>query len=110
MKKHFFYLFFLIIMVSCDYSTEPLTTVDTPHVYFTLPEDAYVQVVVQNIHGDIFRTLLSDILKVGTHKVSWDGKNEKGKYVKEGFYFISVIIYVKNSPITLSKLVYYGKD
>jgi len=110
MKKRFFYLFFLIIMVSCDYSTEPLTKVDAPHVYFTLPEEAYVQVVVQNIHGDIFRILLSDIRKVGTYKVRWDGKNEKGEYVKEGFYVISILIYVKNPPITFSRLVYYGRD
>ncbi len=112
MKKRFFCLiFFLIIMVSCKYSTEPLIKAETHYFYISTPEEAYVQVVVQNIHGDIFKILYSDTLKIGTHVFKWTGKNEKGEYVEEGFYIISAVIYRQDSPpISFSKLIYYGRE
>jgi hypothetical protein len=56
-------------------------------IQFTLLTDAEVTIKVYNLSGQEVRTLLSEYKQSGTHSVTFDAKNQKGKSLPQGIYF-----------------------
>ena len=59
----------------------PSTTIS-----FDLPKREAVKVTVFDVTGRVVRTLLDMQLSAGSHRVTWDGKNEAGHPVASGVY------------------------
>ena len=49
-----------------------------------------VSIVVYDLQGDLVKVLVQGNESAGKHSVSWDGRNENGKIVVKGVYFIRV--------------------
>jgi len=95
-------------LMQCDYSTNPLPKLETVDIYFSLPDPAFVQVMVQNIHGDRIKLISSGFLASGNYRFVWNGKNDNGQYVKEGLYFITISL--PEFKKSFSQIIHYGKD
>jgi len=54
---------------------------------FDLPEEGYANLVIYNILGQRVRTLFSQMLPAGHHRIIWDSKNQAGDAVSSGIYF-----------------------
>lgn len=61
-----------------------------PHttIKYDLPNDAKVRLQIFNLLGEEVRTLVSEKQKSGHHKISWDGRNDRGKNLSSGVYFL----------------------
>ncbi len=55
-----------------------------------LPEESYVEVVIYNILGEKIVVLSKGVKPPGYHNIHWNGKNQFGKPVSSGIYFVSV--------------------
>jgi len=55
-----------------------------------LPEESYVEVVIYNILGEKIVVLFKGVKPPGYHSIHWSGKNQFGKSVSSGIYFVSV--------------------
>ena len=55
-----------------------------------LPEESYVEVVIYNILGEKIVVLSKGVKPPGYHNIHWNGKNQFGKSVSSGIYFVSV--------------------
>jgi len=55
-----------------------------------LSEESYVEVVVYNILGENIVVLSKGVKSPGYHNIFWNGKNQFGKPVSSGIYFVSV--------------------
>jgi hypothetical protein len=56
-------------------------------IKFSLAADMPVELSVYNIKGRMVRVLVDQKMVAGTHKVTWDGKDQTGKEVPSGIYF-----------------------
>jgi len=61
----------------------PLTDVE-----FTLGRDAQTSLKVYDVHGRLVRTLVNSYLAAGRRKVTWDGRDDEGRVVASGTYFL----------------------
>jgi hypothetical protein len=68
---------------------------------FDLPRDGAVQVLVHNINGQLVRTLMSSELTSGSHRMSWEARDESGNSVSSGLYLASVIYEGKRETIKM---------
>jgi hypothetical protein len=59
-------------------------------IRFELPEEALVAVVVYDLNGRMTRSLLNTNLHVGTHEFLWDGRDDLGRSVASGLYFVQI--------------------
>ncbi|MDD2890447.1 MAG: C25 family cysteine peptidase, partial [bacterium] len=57
---------------------------------FSVPKMTEVKINVFNLAGQNIKTLLDEKVKPGFHSVNWTGKNQNGKKVPAGIYFIRV--------------------
>ncbi len=57
-----------------------------------------LQIQVLNLKGETIKVLLDEEQIVGKHTLSWDGKNEAGQFVADGYYFLRSKsgIFIKN--------------
>jgi hypothetical protein len=60
----------------------PLTTIS-----FELAEAVEVKLVVYDLRGQMVTTLLDQSLPAGPHRVTWNGRNGRGREVASGEYF-----------------------
>lgn len=60
----------------------------TTSVRFATPVDAPVTVRVHDVSGRLVRTLLSSRMEPGEHRVTWDGRDDEGRRVSPGVYFV----------------------
>ena len=60
------------------------------NITFSLSDKNIVDIVIYNNIGQKIRSLLSENLTSGTHTVHWDGKNDFGRNVSTGIYFIGI--------------------
>lgn len=67
-----------------DFSKTPV------RIIYTLYNASFVNITVYNLRGEIIRILKSETMPVGKHIEVWDGKNDYGKDVAPGLYFILV--------------------
>ncbi len=67
----------------------PSTTIS-----FDIPGDADatrpVSLIVYDLRGRRVRTLVDSELEPGTHKIHWDGRNDRGKSVTSGIYLYTL--------------------
>ncbi|MCK4639634.1 MAG: T9SS type A sorting domain-containing protein, partial [Bacteroidales bacterium] len=56
-------------------------------ILFELSEESYVILSVYNIHGEKICVLIDEIIPVGTHTVTWNGKSQSGQLLQSGIYF-----------------------
>ncbi len=59
----------------------------TTEIRFAVPYESDVELSVFNILGQEIRTLTSERLPAGSHRVTWDGMNNEGTPVSSGIYF-----------------------
>ncbi len=57
-------------------------------IHFDLPRQDHVKIEVYNIMGQRIRTLVDEIKYTGSYKIVWDAKNDSGKMVSSGVYFV----------------------
>jgi photosystem II stability/assembly factor-like uncharacterized protein len=57
------------------------------NIEYKLEEAAQVKLSIYNQRGQLVRRLVSEGKAAGTHTVSWDGRDAKGRKVTNGIYF-----------------------
>ena len=57
---------------------------------FVLMRSSQVRMDVYNLHGARIRTLYQGFLQRGEHQFSWDGREDTGKVVGSGIYFLQL--------------------
>ena len=57
-------------------------------ISFELPEEVFVRLVVYNLLGQKVRVLVEEVLGAGVHTVTWDGRDDDGRYVSSGVYVV----------------------
>ena len=57
-------------------------------IRFDLPGPARVKLAVFDVEGRVVRTLTEGLWQAGRHSVAWNGKDEAGKHVSPGLYFV----------------------
>lgn len=55
-------------------------------IEFYLPQNVQVELSIFNIMGQQIRTLVDEVLPAGSHKVVWDGRDQRGSPVSSGVY------------------------
>nr|MBC8384062.1 T9SS type A sorting domain-containing protein [Candidatus Cloacimonadota bacterium] len=56
-------------------------------ISFSIPEDAFVNLDVFNIKGQLVKTLIDDQVNRGNHEVQWNGTDNSDRPVASGIYF-----------------------
>jgi hypothetical protein len=56
-------------------------------IMFDMREKGHMTLKIYNVAGQLIRTLVNDVKDAGSHKVTWDGKNNLGVGVASGVYF-----------------------
>lgn len=59
-------------------------------IRFQLPRTASVKIEIYNVLGQKIRTLLFEQKTAGVHTIKWDGKDDWGRSIGSGVYFISL--------------------
>lgn len=59
-------------------------------LFYELPEDAAVRVLIFDVRGRLMRTLLDAAQTAGTHAVPWDGRDTTGRTVADGVYLYTI--------------------
>jgi flagellar hook assembly protein FlgD len=57
---------------------------------YTLDTEGPVSIVVYDLNSDVVKVLLQENQSAGVHTVSWDGRNDNGKIVTRGVYFVRI--------------------
>jgi hypothetical protein len=57
---------------------------------YTIDKDGPVSIVVYDLNSDVVKVIKLENQNKGTYTVTWDGRNENGKIVVRGVYFIRV--------------------
>lgn len=110
MKKKIIILlagFIVFLLISCNTPTESMGQ-SNPVLNFDVQYSRYLKVTVNNLIGDRIVTLIEGELRAGGYSIPWDGKNNKGDYVDEGFYHFS--IYFAGGKLWKTKLIYYKRN
>ena len=62
----------------------------TTTIYFKLEEAGKVNVAIYNIKGQLVRTLENGVLAEGSHFLTWDGTDEKGRSLSSGVFLYKI--------------------
>ncbi len=57
-------------------------------ISFALPQDEQTAIKVYNLRGQLVKTLVNDRMEAGEHEVVWSGRDDSGKNVSSGVYFL----------------------
>jgi len=60
-------------------------------IRFSLPATAQVALKIYNLVGQEVRTLLNRRFEAGQHQVVWDGRDDAGKQLASGVYFLRMV-------------------
>jgi len=60
------------------------------NIGFTLGQDQTVRVAVFGLRGELVRTLADGRLTAGEHEFSWQGRDQAGRVVGSGVYFVVI--------------------
>jgi len=63
----------------------PFSTYTT--IEYFLPTKSRVTLTIYNLCGEVVKVLVNKVQESGTHKVCWDGKDDKGELLPNGIYF-----------------------
>ncbi len=61
------------------------------HIKFSLPRDAHVSLNLYDVSGRLVRSLVSNTMTAGDHSVRWAGRDDAGKSVASGTYFMRLV-------------------
>jgi hypothetical protein len=64
-------------------------------ISFDIDGPSHVQLIIYNILGQRVAVLADQPLETGSHRVSWDGRDERGDMCGSGIYFYSLQSYGK---------------
>jgi hypothetical protein len=56
-------------------------------IAFELPEPGRVDLGIYSVDGRLVRTLVKEERAVGSHEVTWDGRDDRGRRMTGGVYF-----------------------
>jgi len=59
-------------------------------IEYALPTNTQVKLSIYNILGQHIKTLIDECQKAGYKKVTWDGKDQRGREVSSGIYFYRI--------------------
>jgi len=59
-------------------------------IYFEIPENNNVTIIVYNMLGQMVRTVTKEEFKAGRHVVNWDGRDDTGNLVSTGVYIYRI--------------------
>jgi hypothetical protein len=62
----------------------------TTMIQFSVPSRQHVTLSVHNVHGQTVRTLVDEVLDANVHARDWDGRDDSGRTVANGMYFVHV--------------------
>lgn len=77
-------------LISSDftlYQNYPNPFNNTTNISFKLNKNSEVNLEIYNCRGQKIKTIISNFLYRGTHKITWDGRNDLGISVSSGLYF-----------------------
>ena len=74
-------------------------------IYFEIPVQQHVKLIVYNMRGQQVRTLVDDQYAAGRHIVNWDGRDNSGNRMPSGVYFYRIKAgdYIAHKKMTLLK-------
>jgi hypothetical protein len=77
----------------------------TTEIRFDIPKSSSVKMVVYDIMGRVVRTLVDQKMEAGSHRISWNGRDQAGNTVSSGVYFyhISADGFAATKKMTLMK-------
>ena len=67
------------------------TTGERVYLDYDLQKSGRVTIQVFTLDGNLVRVLERSSKQAGKHRVSWDGKNNGGRIVARGMYFIRIV-------------------
>jgi hypothetical protein len=56
------------------------------NIQFTIPQPGNVKIDIYNINGELVSSLTNKDFAIGTHSVTWNGKDNSGSSVSSGIY------------------------
>ena len=59
-------------------------------IKYAIPKDVDVEIAVYNVVGQRVRTLVNGRQKAGYRAIEWDGRNDAGRRVSPGVYFVKM--------------------
>ncbi|MBD3340004.1 MAG: T9SS type A sorting domain-containing protein [Candidatus Lokiarchaeota archaeon] len=66
-------------------------------IHYQVPSEAKITLRVFNLNGQLVKTLLSEIHKIGDYSKTWDGKDESGNILPSGVYFYQLKAQAENT-------------
>jgi len=60
----------------------------TTTISFQMNKPGKAEIAIYNVRGQKVRTLMNDNLTSGRHDIQWNGKNDRGREVASGIYFV----------------------
>jgi len=57
-------------------------------IYFEIPNQEHISIVIYNILGQKIRNLAMDTYPAGKHILNWNGRNDNGELVSSGTYIV----------------------
>ena len=60
-------------------------------ISFGLPKKSFVNVVVYDVSGRLVRTLVSGVKEAGTYTIEWNGRDDFGRSLSSGAYFVRMV-------------------
>jgi hypothetical protein len=73
------------------HQTRPNPITSSAEILYQVPVKGEVSLTVYDISGSLVKTLASGIVDAGEHRVTWDGKDARGKETSSGLYFYRLI-------------------
>jgi flagellar hook assembly protein FlgD len=58
---------------------------------FTLAGTQFVALDIYDVHGAHVRTLAKETLPAGSHRIAWDGVDDRGHNAASGVYFFRFV-------------------
>jgi hypothetical protein len=77
-------------LVAGHLQAAPLPVGERVRLSFTLAETRALTATVHDVNGRTIRTLASGVLGAGAHELSWDRKDDSGRRVEPGVYFVRI--------------------
>lgn len=59
----------------------------TTTIQYQLPHEGQIRLTIYNLNGQVVKTLYNGRQKVGTHRITWNGEDDRGKQLASGIYF-----------------------
>lgn len=67
---------------------DPFVSMNSSVIGYSLPQDGVVEIGIWDASGRKVRSLANEFVTKGRYSVSWNGKDEKGRALPAGIYFV----------------------